>query len=69
MGHGVAGSRDLALVRQVREVHAFLVLGIETELTKLDELLGAGLDAFNASVQAAAVPAVIVEKLGEAAGD
>ena len=65
---GVAGSGDYAPTKQAREVHAFLMQGIEAELTKLDALLGARLDAFNAKVQAAAVPAVVVEEL-EGAGD
>lgn len=60
---GVAGSGDFAPTRQARDVHAFLMEGIEAELTKLDELLGARLDAFNASVLAAAVPAVVVDDL------
>ncbi|MEM7309695.1 MAG: glycosyl hydrolase [Planctomycetota bacterium] len=60
---GVAGSGDFAPTRQAREVHAFLMEGIEAELAKLDGLLGPRLDAFNASVQAAAVPAVVVEEL------
>ena len=60
---GVAGSGDFAPTRQARDVHAFLMEGIEAELAKLDELLGARLEAFNASVQAAAVPAVVVGEL------
>ena len=60
---GVAGSGDFAPTRQAREVHAFLMEGIEAELAKLDRLLGPRLDEFNASVQAAAVPAVVVEEV------
>jgi hypothetical protein len=65
---GVAGSGDFAPTRQAREVRAFLMEGIEAELAKLEDLLGPRLDAFNASVQAAAVPAVVVEALEGAEG-
>ena len=44
-------------------MHAFLMTGIEAELRKLDTLLGERLEAFNASIQAAAVPAVVVDEL------
>ena len=59
----VAGNGDFAPTRQVKEVRAFLMEGIEAELAKLDRLLGPRLDAFNASVQEAAIPAVVVEEL------
>ena len=60
---GVASSGDFAPTRQAREVHAFLMEGIEAELAKLDELLGDRLQAFNGAVQAAMVPAVVIDEL------
>ena len=60
---GVVGSGDFAPTRQAGEVHAFLMRGIEAELSKLDLLLGDRLQAFNSGVQKAAVPAVVVEEL------
>lgn len=59
--NSVVGNGDFAPTQQARDVYAYLMGEIEPELARLDEALGARLDAFNAAVLEAAVPAVRVD--------
>ena len=55
---GVAATGDFAPTRQAHAVYARLMQAIEPQLDELDAVLGARLDAFNASVRTANLPAV-----------
>ena len=55
---GIVGMGDFAPTRQATQVYARLKEQIDAELAKLDGLLGARLDAFNAGAAEAGVPAV-----------